>query len=64
MRALTAEEARALAYGQRIAATGAPGPHAAVDPDGRLAALVEDTGPTARVAVGFPPALTWQPRRS
>jgi len=42
-------------YGQRIAATGTPGPHAAVDPDGRLAALVEDSGSTARVTVGFPP---------
>ena len=56
VRALTAEETRALFYGQRIAATGAPGPHAAVDPDGRLAALVEDAGATAKVAVGFPPA--------
>jgi tRNA pseudouridine55 synthase len=55
-RALTAEETRALFYGQRIAATGAPGPHAAVDPAGRLAALVEDAGPTARVTVGFPAA--------
>jgi tRNA pseudouridine55 synthase len=54
-RALTVEEARALGYGQRIAATGVPGLHAAVDPDGRLAALVEDAGATARVAVGFPP---------
>jgi tRNA pseudouridine55 synthase len=53
-RALTAEETRALFYGQRIAATGTPGPHAAVDPDGRLAALVEDAGATAKVAVGFP----------
>ena len=33
-RALTEEEARALSYGQRIPATGAAGPHAAVDPDG------------------------------
>src|SRR6476469_5442257 len=55
-RALTAEETRAVFYGQRLPATGAPGPHAAVDPDGRLAALVEDSGPTARVTVGFPPA--------
>ncbi|MGY2085656.1 tRNA pseudouridine(55) synthase TruB [Blastococcus sp. SYSU DS0539] len=54
-RELTAEEARALGYGQRIPATGAAGLHAAVDPDGRLAALVEDAGRTARVAVGFPP---------
>jgi tRNA pseudouridine(55) synthase len=56
VRELTVEEARAIGYGQRIAATGAGGLHAAVDPDGRLAALVEDAGPTARVAVGFPPA--------
>ena len=55
-RMLTAEETRALGYGQRIPATGAPGPHAAIDPDGRLAALVEDAGSTARVAVGFPAA--------
>jgi tRNA pseudouridine(55) synthase len=55
-RALAAEEARALFYGQRIPATGAAGLHAAVDPDDRLVALVEDAGPTARVAVGFPPS--------
>ncbi|HEX2073047.1 MAG TPA: tRNA pseudouridine(55) synthase TruB [Geodermatophilus sp.] len=54
-RALTAEEARELAYGRRIPATGAPGLHAAVDPEGGLVALVEDAGATARVAVGFPP---------
>jgi tRNA pseudouridine55 synthase len=54
-RAVTAEEARALTYGQRIPATGAPGLHAAVDPDGRLFALVEDAGATAKVTVGFPP---------
>jgi tRNA pseudouridine55 synthase len=55
-RALTTEEARALGYGQRIPATGRPGLVAAVDPAGRLVALVEDAGETARVAVGFPPA--------
>jgi tRNA pseudouridine55 synthase len=54
-RSVTAEEARALAYGQRIPAAGARGLHAAVDPGGRLVALVEDAGETARVAVGFPP---------
>jgi tRNA pseudouridine(55) synthase len=54
-RLVTAEEARALAYGQRIPASGTPGLQAAVDEDGRLVALVEDAGPTARVAVGFPP---------
>jgi tRNA pseudouridine55 synthase len=55
-RSVTAEESRALGYGQRIAATGAAGLHAAVDPDGRLVALLEDAGSTARVAVGFPPS--------
>ena len=55
-RTLTAEETRTLFYGQRITATDAPGLHAAIDPDGRLAALVEDAGATARVVVGFPRA--------
>ncbi|MEX5721204.1 tRNA pseudouridine(55) synthase TruB [Geodermatophilus maliterrae] len=53
-RRLTAEEATALGYGQRVAATGRAGLTAAVDPGGRLVALVEDAGSTARVAVGFP----------
>jgi tRNA pseudouridine55 synthase len=55
VRPVSTEEARALAYGQRIPACAAPGLHAAVDSDGRLVALVEDAGSTARVAVGFPP---------
>ena len=55
VRALTEAEATALGYGQRIEATGTPGLHAGVAPDGRLVALVEDTGKTARVSVGFPP---------
>jgi tRNA pseudouridine55 synthase len=54
-RELTADEAVALGHGQRVPATGAPGLHAAVAPDGRLVALVEDAGQVARVAVGFPP---------
>jgi tRNA pseudouridine55 synthase len=53
-RDLTDAEATALGYGQRIPATGTPGTVAAVAPDGRLVALVEDAGRTARVAVGFP----------
>jgi tRNA pseudouridine55 synthase len=53
-RELTAEEAVALGHGQRVAATGTPGLHAAVAPDGRLVALIEDAGQVARVAVGFP----------
>jgi tRNA pseudouridine55 synthase len=55
-RQVSTEEATALAFGQRIPAGGAPGTHAALDPAGRLVALVEDAGATARVAVGFPPA--------
>jgi tRNA pseudouridine55 synthase len=54
-RELTADEAVALGHGQRVPATGTPGLHAAVAPDGRLVALVEDAGQGARVAVGFPP---------
>jgi tRNA pseudouridine55 synthase len=53
-RDLTEAEATALGYGQRIPATGTPGVVAAVAPGGRLVALVEDDGPVARVAVGFP----------
>ncbi len=54
-RSLTSEEATAVGYGRRIPATGGPGLHAAVDPDGRLVALLEDAGPATRVVVGFPP---------
>src|SRR4051812_16610545 len=54
-RELTVEEAVALGHGQRVPATGAPGLHAALAPDGWLVALVEDAGPDARVTVGFPP---------
>ena len=48
-RDLTAEEARRLAHGQRLRATGlAGGPVAAFAPDGTLVAIIEETGPTAR----------------
>ncbi|MFW3169551.1 tRNA pseudouridine(55) synthase TruB [Geodermatophilus sp. CPCC 206100] len=57
-RGVTDDEARALGHGQRIPATGAAGLHAAVDGAGRLVALVEDAGSTARVAVGFPRRLS------
>jgi tRNA pseudouridine55 synthase len=53
-RDLTDAEATALSYGQRIPAGGIPGVVAAVAPDGRLVALIEDAGPTTRIAVGFP----------
>jgi tRNA pseudouridine55 synthase len=55
-RRLAPEEAIALGHGQRVAATGRTDLVAATAPDGRLVALVEDAGSTARVAVGFPPA--------
>jgi tRNA pseudouridine55 synthase len=55
-RRLTDEEAVALGHGRRVAATGTPGLVAATAPDGRLVALVEDAGETARVVVGFPPS--------
>ncbi|MEI4272711.1 tRNA pseudouridine(55) synthase TruB [Klenkia sp. LSe6-5] len=54
VRPVTADEAVDLGHGKRVAATGTPGLHAAVDPDGRLVALVVDAGPTAKVEVGFP----------
>jgi tRNA pseudouridine55 synthase len=53
-RDLSDAEATALGYGQRIPATGTPGVVAAVTPDGRLVALIEDAGSTTRIAVGFP----------
>jgi tRNA pseudouridine55 synthase len=55
-RRLTAEEAVELGHGRRIPATGGDGLAAATAPDGRLVALVEDAGTSARVAVGFPPS--------
>ncbi|WP_138735493.1 tRNA pseudouridine(55) synthase TruB [Modestobacter excelsi] len=54
-RELDAGEAVAVGHGRRVPATGAPGLHAALAPDGRLVALVEDAGAVARVTVGFPP---------
>ncbi len=53
-RRVSEAEAVDLGHGKRIGPTGAPGLHAAVEPGGRLVALVEDAGTTARVTVGFP----------
>ncbi len=48
-RELSAEEARKLAHGQRLKATGrGEGPVAAFAPDGELVAIIEESGPTAR----------------
>ncbi len=48
-------EARALGFGQRIpsASPGRPGPVAALDPAGRLVALLDESGPAARSLVVF-----------
>ena len=51
-RELTAEEARRLAHGQRLAALGRAGePVAAFAPDGSLVAMVAEDGVTARPLV-------------
>jgi tRNA pseudouridine55 synthase len=56
-RELTDAEARRLAHGHRLDATGTgPDPVAAFAPDGHLVALVTDTGPTARPLVVLSPA--------
>lgn len=58
VRELTADEARALSYGQRIPATGTGSDVtvAALSPDGELVALLEDRGPHAKPALVFAPA--------
>jgi tRNA pseudouridine55 synthase len=50
-RALDGEEAAALANGRALEPTGHPGPVAAVGPDGRLVAVVEDRDGRARPRV-------------
>jgi tRNA pseudouridine55 synthase len=56
-RELTDDEARRLAHGHRLDATGTgPEPVAAFAPDGHLVALVSDTGPTARPLVVLAPS--------
>jgi tRNA pseudouridine55 synthase len=55
-RDLTADEARALGHGQRIAPSGVDGAErtvAAIAPDGTLVALIEDRGPQARPVLVF-----------
>lgn len=60
VRELTIEEGRALRYGQRIAAVrpGRDEPVAALDPDGDLVAMLDETGDLARSLVVFPPATS------
>lgn len=47
------EQAGLLAHGGRLVATGAEGPHAAVDPDGTLVAVIADRDGKARSQVVF-----------
>lgn len=58
VRDLTADEARALSYGQTIARDpdGPTGTVAAISPDGELVALVERRGPGVRPVLVFAPA--------
>jgi tRNA pseudouridine55 synthase len=58
VRELTEAEATAVGYGQRVASTnpGRPGPVAAFAPDGRLVAMLDESGPKAKAHVVFAPA--------
>ncbi len=56
VRAIDADEARALSYGKALAATGAPGTHGAIAPDGTVVALLVDDGDRARPVLVFTPA--------
>lgn len=57
-RSLSTEEATAVGYGQRIPSLepGRVEPVAALDPEGRLVALLDESGPAARSRVVFAPA--------
>lgn len=59
-RELTAEEARAISFGQRItsAQPGRAEPVAATSPDGRFVAMLDESGPRAKAYVVFAPAAT------
>lgn len=57
VRELTADEARRLAHGQRVAAAGlGEGPVGAFGPDGTLVALVGEHGPTTKPLLVVSPA--------
>jgi tRNA pseudouridine55 synthase len=58
VRELTAEETTAVGYGQRVesAHEGRTEPVAAFAPDGRLVAMLDESGPRARAHVVFAPA--------
>jgi tRNA pseudouridine55 synthase len=54
-RLLTEEESVEVGFGRRIPASGWEGPSAAVDPQGRVLAIVEDRGDDAKSLVVFRP---------
>jgi tRNA pseudouridine55 synthase len=58
VRELTAEQARAIGYGQRVDSEhpGRTDPVAAYAPDGTLVALLDESGHKARAHVVFAPA--------
>ncbi|GAA2160221.1 tRNA pseudouridine(55) synthase TruB [Pedococcus bigeumensis] len=58
VRELTAEETTAVGYGQRVesAQQGRTEPVAAFAPDGRLVAMLDESGPRAKAHVVFAPA--------
>jgi tRNA pseudouridine55 synthase len=58
VRELTAEETTAVGYGQRVesAEPGSAEPVAAFAPDGRLVAVLDESGPRAKAHVVFAPA--------
>ncbi|MBD8060796.1 tRNA pseudouridine(55) synthase TruB [Oceanitalea stevensii] len=56
LRELSDSETTAVRYGQRVDATGRPGPVAALAPDGHVVALLEDRGAQARPVLVLDPA--------
>ena len=56
VRAISADDARALAYGKPIEAVGVPGVHGAFAPDGTVVALLDERDGAARPVVVFTPA--------
>ena len=59
-RELTAEEAVEVGFGRKIASSGWDGPTAAVDPEGRVVAIVEDRGDAVKSLVVFRPGEEMQ----
>ncbi len=60
VREVSADQARALSFGQRIASAspGRTGPVAALGPDGSLVAVIDESGPSVRCLVVLAPATS------